>query len=50
MTKERTITVRYGRKTIELDVGEAIYAQMARNYAQIYFSETEHLNGLLTKV
>ena len=42
MTKEKTITVRYGRKTIELDVGEAIYAQMARNYAQIYFSETEH--------
>lgn len=42
LSQQKTITVRYGKKSIELDVDAVIYAQMARNYAQIHFSETEH--------
>lgn len=41
MSKETTITVRYGRSNIRLDARAAIYAVMERNYAHIHFSETE---------
>lgn len=41
LNEEKTITVRYGRSTIQLDARAAIYALMERNYAQIYFSDRE---------
>lgn len=41
MEEKKTILVHYGKKMVEVDVDNAIYAVMDRNYAQIHMSETE---------